>query len=217
MLTASACASSRQASTVPEACLPSGRLDFLVPCSLSLAPARLPACLPAHLQGDACALPQQLGPVDAVLAANLLCRLPDPLRFLGRLPSLVNRGGVVVLVSPYSWLAAWTPHEKWIGGYTDKASGGWWWRCWFSRVCVELRVCRGYGTMQIGSFHVVQGGKPVWSAEALKQVLSGADLSGSVGGLAAGIGCMNCTPSHTSSLPAAANVCHSLCSQLHSS
>jgi hypothetical protein len=29
----------------------------------------------------------------------------------------VKPGGVAVLVSPYSWLAAWTDKSKWIGGY----------------------------------------------------------------------------------------------------
>ncbi|PRW60369.1 hypothetical protein C2E21_0705 [Chlorella sorokiniana] len=71
-------------------------------------------------QGDACNLPAELGPVDAVLAANLLCRLPDPRQFLGRLPSLIKPGGVLVLVSPYSWLLSWTPKEQWLGGFTDK-------------------------------------------------------------------------------------------------
>lgn len=56
------------------------------------------------LQGDACNLDPALGTFDAVLAANLLCRLPEPMKFLERLPSLVKKGGVVVLVSPYSWL-----------------------------------------------------------------------------------------------------------------
>jgi hypothetical protein len=57
-----------------------------------------------------------------VLAANLLCRLPDPSRFLARLPTLVAPGGVLVLASPYSWLEAWTQRQAWLGGYVDKAS-----------------------------------------------------------------------------------------------
>ncbi|EFN59874.1 hypothetical protein CHLNCDRAFT_18766 [Chlorella variabilis] len=72
-------------------------------------------------RGDACSLPAQLGPVDAVLAANLLCRLPEPTTFLARLPSLIKPGGVLVLVSPYSWLPAWTAREKWLGGFKDQA------------------------------------------------------------------------------------------------
>lgn len=35
-------------------------------------------------------------------------------------PPQVKPGGVAVLVSPYSWLAAWTPKDKWVGGYYGK-------------------------------------------------------------------------------------------------
>jgi len=80
-------------------------------------------------QGDACALKpaKELGAggglFDAVLASNLLCRLPDPEKFLKSLPDLVTVGGVVVLVSPYSWLEQWTPKDRWLGGYTDPETG----------------------------------------------------------------------------------------------
>jgi SAM-dependent methyltransferase len=83
-------------------------------------------------EGDACALPpsllggggdfadaenfQNFGRHDAVLAANLLCRLPDPEAFLRDCARLVRPDGVLVLVSPYSWLEAWTPKHKWLGG-----------------------------------------------------------------------------------------------------
>lgn len=67
-------------------------------------------------QGDACDLPKDIGKFDAIIAANLLCRLPDPRAFLDRLPSLLNPGGVVVIVSPYSWLPEYTAREKWLGG-----------------------------------------------------------------------------------------------------
>ena len=40
---------------------------------------------------------------SAVLAANLLCRLPDPQRFLARLPSLIKPGGV----SRHAWRPGW--------------------------------------------------------------------------------------------------------------
>ena len=66
--------------------------------------------------GDACALPANLAPVDAVLAANLLCRLPDPGAFLDRLPGIVRRGGCVVLTTPWSWLDSWTKRRSWLGG-----------------------------------------------------------------------------------------------------
>ena len=65
---------------------------------------------------DATALPAGTGPFDVVLAANLICRLPDPDAFLERLPTLVKPGGQLLLTTPFTWLEEYTPHEKWIGG-----------------------------------------------------------------------------------------------------
>jgi putative 4-mercaptohistidine N1-methyltranferase len=98
--------------------------DFVCEIPVTAKPDRV-----FFAQGDACALPpaDQLGAspggrqFDAVLACNLLCRLPDPRSFLRSLPDLVTQGGVAVLVSPYSWLEQWTPKEKWIGGTVDKS------------------------------------------------------------------------------------------------
>eukprot|EP00892_Ulva_mutabilis_P006395 jgi/Ulvmu1/4127/UM019_0106.1 len=70
--------------------------------------------------GDACNLPKNLAPVDAVLAANLICRLPEPRSFLDRLPTLIKPGGVVVLTTPFSWLEAWTRKNRWLGGYMEE-------------------------------------------------------------------------------------------------
>lgn len=83
--------------------------------------AHPPSPTPARVcaQGDACALSADLRPFDAILAANLLCRLPEPMKFLDRAKDLVKPGGVLVLVSPYSWLPGWTPKEKWLGGFYD--------------------------------------------------------------------------------------------------
>ncbi|XP_078672246.1 uncharacterized protein LOC144911774 [Branchiostoma floridae x Branchiostoma belcheri] len=71
-------------------------------------------------QGDACNLPLDLGQFGCVLAANLICRLPTPFDFLNRLKSLVAPGGVLVITSPYTWLAEFTPKSTWLGGYKDK-------------------------------------------------------------------------------------------------
>lgn len=71
-------------------------------------------------QADACSLPAELVDLDAVLMANLLCRLPSPKSLLGRLGGprgLVRVGGLVALFSPYSWLEQFTPEEAWIGGF----------------------------------------------------------------------------------------------------
>jgi len=74
----------------------------------------------AFRRADACALPPEYIGFDAVLIANLLCRLPSPRACLGRLGGprgLVKPGGLVVLVSPYSWMAEHTPKEVWLGGF----------------------------------------------------------------------------------------------------
>eukprot|EP00036_Acanthoecidae_sp_10tr_P009669 CAMPEP_0182925698 /NCGR_PEP_ID=MMETSP0105_2-20130417/10108_1 /TAXON_ID=81532 ORGANISM="Acanthoeca-like sp., Strain 10tr" /NCGR_SAMPLE_ID=MMETSP0105_2 /ASSEMBLY_ACC=CAM_ASM_000205 /LENGTH=304 /DNA_ID=CAMNT_0025063557 /DNA_START=19 /DNA_END=933 /DNA_ORIENTATION=+ len=70
------------------------------------------------MQGDACNLPEGLGKFSVIHGANLLCRLPDPQKFLERLPSLLVSKGLVVLISPYSWLHSYTPKDKWLGGYS---------------------------------------------------------------------------------------------------
>ena len=71
-------------------------------------------------QADACSLPAELMDFDAVLLANLLCRLPSPKALLGRLGGprgLVKPGGLLAIFSPYSWLEPFTPPEAWLGGY----------------------------------------------------------------------------------------------------
>ncbi len=64
-------------------------------------------------QGDAMDLRPDLGAFDIVHAANLLCRLSDPAALLSRLPSLVKPGGVLILTTPCTWLAEFTPPAAW--------------------------------------------------------------------------------------------------------
>ncbi len=71
-----------------------------------------------YLQGDAMNLPEELGTFDRVLAANLICRLPEPTRFLNRLPSLVKPEGIVVLATPCTWLEEFTPPAHFPTGTT---------------------------------------------------------------------------------------------------
>lgn len=68
--------------------------------------------------GDAMNLPHDLGCFDRLHAANLICRLPEPLKLLNRLPKLVVSGGEMVLATPATWLASFTPHEHWPNGCT---------------------------------------------------------------------------------------------------
>ncbi len=73
----------------------------------------------AFRQADACSLPPELVGYDAVLLANLLCRLPSPASCLGRMSGprgLVRPGGLLVVISPYTWMEAFTPREVWLGG-----------------------------------------------------------------------------------------------------
>jgi len=68
--------------------------------------------------GDAMDLRADLGSFDFVHAANLLCRLPEPRRFLERLPDLVDAGGRLVLATPATWLDSYTPRAHQPGGLT---------------------------------------------------------------------------------------------------
>ena len=68
--------------------------------------------------GDAMDLRSDLGAFDRVHAANLVCRLPEPRRFLSRLSSLVKPGGELVLATPCTWLEEFTSKENWPYGST---------------------------------------------------------------------------------------------------
>jgi|TARA_B110000438_G_C15778584_1_gene635242 putative 4-mercaptohistidine N1-methyltranferase len=68
--------------------------------------------------GDAMSLREDLGSFDRVHAANLVCRLPEPRRFLARLSDLVRVGGELVLATPCTWLEEFTSRENWPEGRT---------------------------------------------------------------------------------------------------
>jgi putative 4-mercaptohistidine N1-methyltranferase len=69
--------------------------------------------------GDALKLRSTIEGYDVVLAANLLCRLEDPIQLLLKFSQLVRPGGQLILVSPYSWSRDFTPLPKWLGGYEN--------------------------------------------------------------------------------------------------
>jgi len=77
--------------------------------------------------GDACKIKEmadegQIGTYDGAIMSNLLCRLPDPVACLDGLNGIINVGGVVVMVTPFSWLTEFTPRSKWLGGFYDPVS-----------------------------------------------------------------------------------------------
>ncbi|MCM0080769.1 5-histidylcysteine sulfoxide synthase [Geomonas sp. Red32] len=70
-------------------------------------------------QADACNLPDKFTGYDLVLAANLLDRLYCPRRFLNEIRGRMNPGGLLVIVSPYSWAEEFAKKEEWLGGYRE--------------------------------------------------------------------------------------------------
>ncbi len=65
-------------------------------------------------QGDACNLKGHFTGYDLVVAANLIDRLYDPMKFLSSIHERLNAGGILVLASPYSWDERFTSKEKWL-------------------------------------------------------------------------------------------------------
>lgn len=68
-------------------------------------------------QGDACNLKTIFTGYDFILAANLIDRLYNPAKFLSAIHERLNIGGLLMLTSPYTWLAEHTPREDWVGGF----------------------------------------------------------------------------------------------------
>ncbi len=64
------------------------------------------------------------GKFNVILASNLLCRLPNPRKFLSDVPALLESGGCLVLVSPYSWLEEYTTRNQWIGALAAPEGNG---------------------------------------------------------------------------------------------
>lgn len=76
----------------------------------------------SFLQGDACNLVEKYSDYDLVFAGNLLEQLYDPASFLNLIKQRINPGGLLVLASTYDWSEAFTPRNKWLGGF--KANTG---------------------------------------------------------------------------------------------
>ena len=88
----------------------------------------------SFVTGNAMDLPDDLGFFDRVHAANVVCRLSEPLRMLERLPDLVASGGELLLATPCTWLESFTPPANWpVGSTLD----------WLKRhlgACFELKL-----------------------------------------------------------------------------
>ncbi|MGF1447913.1 MAG: putative 4-mercaptohistidine N1-methyltransferase [Opitutales bacterium] len=100
-----------------------GRLSYRRPLhahqfaqSIAALPSGIQRSRCAFEVGDACNLRADLGTFDVVLAANLICRLPEPLRFFDRVPTLLKPDGQFILTSPYTYLEDYTDPAQWLGG-----------------------------------------------------------------------------------------------------
>lgn len=57
-----------------------------------------------------------IGPFDLIVASNLIDRLKNPKVFLKNTPKLLNKQGVLVITSPYTWSEDYSSKSEWIGG-----------------------------------------------------------------------------------------------------
>ena len=69
------------------------------------------------MQGDACNLKDIYTGYDLIFCSNLIDRLYYPQKFLDDIPNRVNKDGLLVILSPYTWLEAYTPKQNWLGGF----------------------------------------------------------------------------------------------------
>jgi len=75
------------------------------------------------LQGDACNLKPHLRDFDLIVAANLIDRLYDPIKFLTHIHTRLNKGGILILSSPYSWDELYTKRDLWLTSNSKKSLG----------------------------------------------------------------------------------------------
>jgi len=71
-------------------------------------------------QGDACNLKPNFNSYDLIMATNLIDRLYNPRLFLDTIDERLNKDGILVLTSPYTWQESSTKKEFWLGGYKDE-------------------------------------------------------------------------------------------------
>ena len=96
-----------------------GQGERVVP-RVALIPTGIDVSRVSFSVGDALAVDPALGQFDVIIAANLLCRVPQPEKLLEALCTRVTVGGIIILASPYSWWAGATNPESWLGGTEAK-------------------------------------------------------------------------------------------------
>ena len=67
-------------------------------------------------QGDACNLKPHFTGYDAIIAINLLDRLYDAELFLNDIAKRLNKDGIFIVGSPFTWSSEYVQKDKWLGG-----------------------------------------------------------------------------------------------------
>lgn len=57
---------------------------------------------------------------DLIFCGNLIDRMARPKVFLANIANYLKPGGLLIITSPYTWLADWTKPSEWIGGFEDE-------------------------------------------------------------------------------------------------
>ncbi len=65
-------------------------------------------------QGDACNLKPHFSGYDLIISVNLIDRVYDPEKFLLDMSHRLNRDGIFIIASPFSWDESYTKKEKWL-------------------------------------------------------------------------------------------------------
>lgn len=67
-------------------------------------------------EGDACNLDKQHSGYDMIIAINLLDRLHTPIAFLDDIADRLNKDGIFIVASPFTWMQEYVKEENWLGG-----------------------------------------------------------------------------------------------------
>ncbi len=73
---------------------------------------------------DALALPFAARAAGLVLMLNLLDCVAEPHRLLVEAAAVLHPGGLLLLATPFDWATRATPSQGWIGGHSQRGSGG---------------------------------------------------------------------------------------------
>ena len=71
-------------------------------------------------QGDACNLKPQFTGYDLIFMGNLIDRVYSPRKVLSDMAMRLNKGGLLIVASPFTWLEEYTERSEWLGGYKDE-------------------------------------------------------------------------------------------------